>query len=423
MHAKSRNACLAALIAALWLAGSAAADPLPELALAQRAIAAHPLVRAAAAGASAADHRAEALRVGEHEFSVDGRWQQRRVDGGDNYPEWEFGLSRGLRLPAKARADRAAALALEHAGSEALADAHHQAALLLHQRWFDALAARVRRDSAAQAAESLATEMRSVRRRHELGDAAAIDLDRAEAANAMHSAELARAEWAWQVASAALTQSFPGVTLEAPPKLGEPMIAPAEIDELGSAIVEHSHERGLARAQRDYAHAHAERARASRIADPVIGLRTLNEVDGRESALGLTFSWPIGGSRRRADAALALAESDRADSELAAVERALQELAATDVAAVVGGAAVLLHARAALAAAERQAQRSERAHELGELDLAQRLQALRQLHEAHAAEREALIEAHRALARLRIDAHALWAAAGGDDEHAQAADH
>lgn len=105
---------------------------------------------------------------------------------------------------------------------------------------------------------------------------------------------------------------------------------------------------------------------------------------------------------------------------MAAVERALQERAATDVAAVAGGAAVLQQSRAALAAAERQAQRSERAHELGEIDLAQRLQALRQLHEARAAEHEALIEAHRALARLRIDAHALWAAAGGDDEHAQA---
>ncbi len=416
MRAPTLRLCLAALIAAL--PGAPSAGPLPEQTLAERAIATHPLVRAAAAGASAADHRADALRAGEHEFTIDSRWQRRRVDGGADFGEWEFGIARGLRLPAKARADRAAALALEHAGREALADAHHQAALLLHQRWFDALAARARRDALAQAADSLAAEAQSVRRRHQLGDAAAIDLDRAEAASAAQGAELARAEGEWQVAMAALAQSFPGIALEAVAEPGEPALAEDEIARLGAAIVEHSHERGLAQAQRDYALAHADRARAARVADPVIGLRTLNEVDGRETALGLTFSWPVGGSRRRAESAAALAEAERADSELAGVERALEALSAADVAAARAGAAVLQQARTALAAAERQAHRSERAHALGELDLAQRLQALRQLHEARANERAALIEAHRAEARLRIDAHALWAAPAGADEHA-----
>lgn len=407
---------LPAVLAAL-LPGALAAEPLPTLAQSERAIAAHPLVRAAAASASAADHRADALRVGEHEFSVDGRWQQRRVDGGGHYGEWEFGLSRGLRLPAKGRADRAGAEALERAGREALADAHHRAALLLHQRWFDALAARARRDAAAAAADSLDAETAAVRRRLDLGDAAAIDLDRAEAASAAQRAELARAEGEWQLAATALAQEFPGIALERLPPLDEPTLAPDTIAALGAAIVEHSHERGLAQAQRDFARAHADRARAARIADPVVGLRTLNEVDGRETALGLTFSWPVGGSRRRAEAAVALAEADRAESELAAVERALQALSAADLAAARTGGTVLEQTRAALAAAERQAQRSERAHALGELDLAQRLLALRQLHEARSAERESLIEAHRALTRLRIDAHALWAAPGSSDEH------
>jgi cobalt-zinc-cadmium efflux system outer membrane protein len=413
-----RRICLPLVIAALLQAAPANADPLPDAAVAERALLAHPLVQAAAAGARVADHRAAALRVGEHEFSVDGRWQQRRVDGGGAFGEWELGIARGLRLPAKARADKAAALALEHSGREALADAHHQAALLLHQRWFDALAARARRDALALAADGLAAETQSVRRRHALGDAAAIDLDRAEAASAAQAAELARAEGDWQLAAAALAQAFPGIELARMPDAGEPVLAPEELARLGAAIVEHSHERGLAQAQRDYALAHADRARAARVADPVIGLRTLNEVDGRETALGLSFSWAIGGKRRDAESAAAIADAERADSELAGVERALAELSAADVAAARAGVAVLAQARTALAAAERQAGRAERAHALGELDLAQRLLALRQLHEARANERAALIEAHRALARLRIDAHALWAAPAGADEHA-----
>jgi outer membrane protein TolC len=418
---RTTNRCLRRsrwLALALACAGSVAqAAPLPDLTQAQQAIAAHPLVRSAGAGAAAAGYEAEALRLGQHEFAVDGRWQQRKVDGGERFAEWEFGLSRGLRLPAKARADRSAASALERAGSEALADAHHQAALLLHQSWFDALAARAALDSATQAVTSLDQESQAVRRRQQLGDAAAIDVERAEAAAAVLRAARARAEGDWQVAQAVLREAFPGVDLAELPPLPEPVIAESELELLGAAIVEHSHERGLAQAQSDYAQARAERSRAERVADPVLGLRTLNEVDGSETALGLTFSWPIGGSHRRAAAAAASAHADRASSELAAVDLALRQLAATDVAAARAGISIWREARAASSASERQAQRSERAHALGELDLSQRLQALRQSHEARGVELQALIGAHRALARLQIDAHALWAARAGD-EHA-----
>jgi outer membrane protein TolC len=68
----------------------------------------------------------------------------------------------------------------------------------------------------------------------------------------------------------------------------------------------------------------------------------------------------------------------------------------------------------AASAADAAAGRTEQGNALGHIDLADLLYARRQARETRRAEIEARAEAHRAITRLRIDAHALWL-----DEHVQ----
>jgi outer membrane protein, heavy metal efflux system len=412
-------------IAALLLCSSAAAAssylPAPPEALA--AIDAHPNVAQAQAMRDAGHFDAQALRQGPHEFTVNARLQQRDIAGAGRFAEWEYGLSRGLRLPAKARADRSSAAALEQSGVEALADARHQIALALHQRWFDALLSSVQARSLSLAAVRLESEQGSTQKRLNLGDASALDLDRVNMALAQAQAQQMQAQGKARTDALLLAAEFPGMSIDAAVLVPEPGASEAQISELQRDIREHSHEISLARAELAYARSRAEHARASRRGDPVIGLYTLREARGDENALGLSVSIPLGGKLRSAQASSAASRADAAQAQLQQIKHQVDGTAQADGSNARAALAAWREHQAAAAAADAQAQRSARAYQLGEIGMLENLLSLRAQDEALRAEAEARIEAHRALTRLQIDAHSLWARAEVCEESSLDADH
>ena len=407
---------LALFAASTSAAAGASYLPSPPEALA--AIDAHPEVAQAQAVRDAGQYDAEALRRGPHEFTVNARLQQREITGSGRFAEWEYGISRALRLPDKSRADRSSAEALEQRGVEALADARHQIALELHQRWFNTLLSSAQAHSLALAAERLQSERASVQKRLHLGDASALDLDQITMAHAEAQAQHIQAQGKARTDALLLAAEFPGMAIDAQFVLPEPSATEPQISELQRDIREHSHEISLARAQLAYARSRAEHARASRRGDPVIGLYALREARGDETALGLSVSIPIGGRLRSAQASSAASMADAAQAQLTQVEHQVNGTAQADGSNARAALAVWRERQSARVAADAQAQRSARAYQLGEIGMLENLLSIRAQDQALRQEVEARIEAHRALTRLQIDAHSLWARAEVCDETA-----
>jgi outer membrane protein TolC len=183
-------------------------------------------------------------------------------------------------------------------------------------------------------------------------------------------------------------------------------------------IVARSHDIGIAAALARQREAEARRARADRLPDPTVGVRVLDDLGGRERAVGLVVSIPIGVRQRSATAAAAGADALQAEAELAVVRRDIEHDAVDRVAQMRATHAIWIQRSQALRAAVDSAGKTERAYALGESGLAELLMARRSALEAALAERGAAIDATEALAMVRIDAHDLWHyhEGEGDDE-------
>ena len=136
-----RTACLFVPLACLLAAPLAAEPGLPAPETVERVLAEHPSVTAAYARLEAARARAEGLRKGSYEFTVQGSYTRRDVSGGNEFNEYDAQLSRPIRLPGKARLDRAIGALGTEVAENVAEDARHEAALLLAAHWFNWLSA------------------------------------------------------------------------------------------------------------------------------------------------------------------------------------------------------------------------------------------------------------------------------------------
>jgi len=188
----------------LALAAPLSAEPgLPDDAAIGRALDEHPSVPAARARTEAARARANGLRAGPHEFTFSGSYIRRSVDREGKFDEYDAQVSRALRLPGKGRLDREIGAFGVEAAENLAEDARHQAALLLAGHWFDWLSASAQARVDAAAVTNYAAALKAIKRRHELRDAAQLDVDQASAALA--AARLAAegpvmaGPWSWCV--------------------------------------------------------------------------------------------------------------------------------------------------------------------------------------------------------------------------------
>lgn len=398
------------LIGTLHVVAANAALPLPVEGAVLAAIDERPSVQAALASQQAAVARADGLRAGSHEFLLGGTWQERRVDGEGGYDEWEASISRGVRWPGKARIDRSLAGIENEFALNALADARHEEARTLLEAWFGWLrsAAAAQHDEAL--VETLVRTAAALQHQAEQGEASPMmrELAAAEAGKAQGRA--VRSRMAERQARRALAIAFPKLPLpEQAPAVDAPEAPAREIAEWREVIFRENHELQLARLAHERAELAARRAQADRLPDPTVGVRVLNERTGAERAVGLMVSVPLPGAYRSSVAGEARAEATAAAARLEATRRALEETAAQDVSQMQATLEAWLPLHQAAADAQSHQRRAQRAYELGESSLAELLLSVSSSADTMHEELLARLAAHEALARLRIDAHELWA--------------
>jgi len=376
----------------------------------------HPSVEAAAARLDAARAQAGMLNKGSHEITVTGSYVRRDVDAERVYNEYDSVISRAFRLPGKASLDRQAGTAGVDAARNQMEDVRHQTALTLATYWFDWLTASETARNDDRTVANLERALGAVKRRVALRDAAPLDEDQAASALALARGQLADSTARAAEAQALLAATFPDLPLpQQPPLLGAPAIPPEGIDALGELVVQRSHEIGAAKAEAEKQSTLARRARADRIADPSFGVRLFSERSGMEKGAGLVATIPIGGGYRArvADEAVAMASS--AQLELATTRRSIDAMAKADMSNARARLTAWQHMRDAVLRAEAVSDRTLKGHALGAIDLADLLYAERQANDARRSEITARSEAVRAIVKLEIDSHAIWAPGHDED--------
>lgn len=394
------------------LATPLAAEPgLPPEEAVASALLEHPSVIAARARLEAARARSEATAKGPYEFTMQGSYVRRDVNGGAAFDEYDAQLSRPIRLPGKARLDREIGKQGTAVAENVAEDARHEAALLLAAHWFDWLSASAQAEVDRAAVGNYEAALAAIKRRRDMRDAAQLDVDQAEAALAEARRTLEQSAGLATLARTRLAAQFPGLALpQQAPEVPLPAMADARLSQLGDLVVVNSHMIAAAEAESARMAAVADRAKAERMADPTIGLRLFSEFGGLERGAGVIVSIPLGGGHRRAIAseASAGASAARADEQLARFDVA--ETANADVTEARFRITSWQRAREAVAAQMAALEKLRRGHQLGEIDLADLLLGERMVHDAFRREAEARAEAMRAITRLRIDAHDLWLA-------------
>jgi outer membrane protein TolC len=369
-----------------------------------------PIVNEAAARLQAAQAQARALGIGSHEFTVTGTYIRRSVEGERGYDEFDTVLSRGVRLPGKAALDRkAGALGVEVA-ENLLEDARHQAALELANLWYDWLLAAAEAGADAAAAVSFDAALAAVDRQVALRDAAPLDADQLRAARDNARALEAAARGRAVAARANLAARFPLLPIPGGvPPIAAPVLPAEGLAQWRDLVLARSHEIRAAELEAQRLRAVADRARLDRFADPSIGVRAFSERSGAETGIGMVAIVPFGGGYRRALGDQATAERSAAEARLAATRRDIKATANVDLANANAGIAAWQAAAASATNNHNVVARLRQGRRLGATDLASLLYAERQALDADRAELAARTAAVRAILKLRIDAHLIWA--------------
>ena len=397
------------LALALAFAANARADYLPDPAAAEAALLASPMVAQARGEFAAQSLRSESLRSGRAEWTLSADALQRRIDAPqDRYAEWGVALSRPLRLPARAAADRALAGALTAHAEASLGEAMHESGRQLLALWFawlnQASQTRLWLAQVALAEQQLAT----VNARIRLGEAPRSERVNAEAALAQVRLQQQQAATREQQARSRLLAEYPGLPVKADDTLPHPAQPSGTADEYVSTVLAHDHELLRARRQADLLQAEARQLASRRSVDPNVGVFYKNELGGNEHLLGVSVGLTLPGAARRTDQQAAEQLSVTAQDAAVRLEQRLRQEARANFEAAGAQAANWQQADRAAQALAEAAQLSARAYRLGEGSLDQVLVNRRLALEGQLMGQQAQLDALSALARLKLDAHQLW---------------
>ncbi|MEY4760391.1 MAG: hypothetical protein RLZZ200_247 [Pseudomonadota bacterium] len=353
--------------------------------------------------------RRRKFRAGPYEWDAAAMTQDRKDASGAKYSEQQYELQRRFRFPGKGIIDRRLGDVARDIGDNAYADAWHESARGLLAEWFAWLRAE---DAAALLAAQVdfgSREVDAVARRVARGDAARIDLQRVEVEQDRLLASQSEARRRAEEARLALLRDYPELDLVTPAHHPAPVAPQGSDEEWIGRIVAENHEIELAQGLADEAELAATRARRDRLPDPLIGLHYSDNIDQNRSNIGLRISIPLGVAARSADAAIARSQATIASAESAQVRRSVESTARLDVLnarSMIGQWERLSSAAAKATAA---ADALGRAYEAGEIGVAELIAARRQQLDAKLESGAASYAAHESLARLRLDAHLVWA--------------
>ena len=385
------------------------ADYLPDPAAAEAALWASPMVAQARGDYAAQTLRSQSLQSGREEWTLGADVLRRRVDAPqDRYAEWGLALSRPLRLPGRAAADRALAGALTAHAEASLGEALHESGRQLLALWFDWLneagQTRLWQAHVALADEQLA----AVNARIRLGEAPRSERVSAEAAFAQVSLQRQQSATREQQARNRLLAQFPGLPVTADDALPLPVQASGTADDYVNVVLEHNHELFRARRQADVLQAEARQLAKRRGVDPSVGVFYKNEAGGNEHVLGLNLGLTLPGSARRTDQQAAEQLATTAQEAASRLEQRLRQEARADFETARAQVASWQQADRAAQALAEAARLAARAYSLGEGSLDQVLLSRRLALEGELMAQQARLSALSANTRLKLDAHQLW---------------
>lgn len=395
---------------ALAFAVPAGADYLPDPAAAEAALWASPSVAQARGDFAAQALRSQSLQRGREEWTVSADIAQRRIQTAprDSQAEWGLALSRPLRLPARAAADRALAGALSAYAEANLGEALHESGRQLLALWFgwlgEASQSRIWQDHVTLAEQQLTT----VNARIRLGEAPRAERVNAEAALAQARLQQQQAAAREQQARNRLRAQFPGIPVTADESLPQPVQPNGTAEDYISSVLEHNHELFRARRQAEVLQAEARQFARRRSADPHVGMFYKNEAGGDEHVLGLNVGLTLPNSARRTDQQAAEQLGATAQETVIRLEQRLRQEARADFEAALAQTASWQQADRAAQALAEAARLAALAYSLGEGSLDQVLVNRRQALEGQLMRQQAQLDALAALARLKLDAHELW---------------
>lgn len=392
-----------------WTA-HACADYLPDPAAAEAALWATPAVAQARGDLAAQTLRSEGLQRGREEWTVGADLAQRRIQTStrDNQAEWGLALSRPLRLPARAAADRALAGALTAHAEASLGEALHESGRQLLALWFDWLN-EASQMQLWQAQRSLAEQqLATVNTRIRLGEAPRTERVNAEAALAQIRLRQQQAASREQQARNRLLAQFPDLPVRADDTLPLPSLPGGTVDAYVEAVLEHNHELARARRQAEMLQAEARQFAKRRSVDPHVGMFYKNEAGGNEHVLGLNVGLTLPGAARRTDQQAVEQLAATAQEAVLRSERRLRQEARADFGAAVAEVENWRQAERAAQALAESDRLAARGYSLGEGSLDQVLLNRRLALEGQLAAQQVRLSALAAGARLKLDSHQLW---------------
>lgn len=398
------------LALALTFAAGAHADYLPDPEAAEAALWAAPGVVQARGEFAAQTLRGESLRAGRNEWTAGADIAQRRIqtDPRDNQAEWGLALSRPLRLPARAAADRALGGAVAAYAEANLGEALHESGRQLLAQWFDWLAESIQ-SQLWQAQIALAEQqLATVEARIRLGEAPRAERVNAEAALAQARLQQQQAAAREQRARNRLRAQFPGLPVAADGTLPLPVAPEGAADDYVDAVLAHSHELLRARRQAEMLQAEARQYARRRGVDPSVGVFYRSEAAGDEHVMGLNVGLTLPGAARRTDQQAAEQLSATAHDAADRLEQRLRQEARADFEAAAAEVATWQQADRAAQALAEAAQLAARAYGLGEGSLDQVLLSRRLALEGQLQAQQAQLDALSANARMLLDSHRLW---------------
>lgn len=366
-----------------------------------------PSVAAARAGLNVALEEAGILDKSPYEWVARATGQQRRVENGSNYNEWNVGIEHGIRLPGKAAVDRnLGKLAIEESQA-AYGEALHEAALDLVALWLDWLGAENGLKLAESNLLSVRENLTSVEKRVRAGDASKLDVNIAQAELAEQKRLANDAKTQASATWSRLSTRFSGVKREVimmptPAQIGEDLAPWKE------RIIFESDELKISQVKMRIAQANADRARANEVPDPTIGLYTASEIGGRERFSGIAISIPIPGGLRDSRSAKAVSEAEVSRQEVEITRRQLESAIASAIVTAQGTYDSVQIAREGTASMQENASLMQRAYSLGEAELQALLLSRRQATAAMNNSLQAQVAALKSYYGLLVDAHLIW---------------
>jgi hypothetical protein len=396
---------------ALAFSAHVKADYLPDPKAAEAALWASPSVAQARGDYAAQSLRSQSLQQGREEWKLDAEVDQRRVQTtpSDNFAEWGLALSRPIRMPARAGADRALAGALNAHAEASLGEALHESGRLLLTLWFDWLT-QSSQSGLWQAQRQLAEQqLASVNTRIRLGEAPRAERVNAEAALAQIRLQQQQAVTRMQQARNRLLAQFPSLPLTAdtPPPPAQPGLQ-GSAEHYVDAVLEHNHELFRARRQAGVLQAEAHKLAQHGSVDPTVGVFYRNEMGGNEHVLGLGVGLTLPGGARRTDQQAAEQLATTAQDAAILLEQRLRQEARADFETAHAQVENWQQADRAAQALAEAARLAARAYELGEGSLDQVLLNRRLALDGRLMAQQTQLEALAANARLKLDAHQLW---------------